>query len=409
MLKAIARIILRQRIPLLIALAVITAFMAYRASFVKLSYESAKILPATDSSYYEYLKFKHRFGEDGTVMVIGFQSPDIFRMDIFNDWYSLTNAVKKMEGIQEVVSVARCFHLERNDSLERLDFKPLLNHRPVNQGEVDYLKNQLDKLPFYQGLLFNNKTNVTLMAITLDQDKLNTKGRIETVNQVKKAADQFAAKNHLTLHYSGLPYIRTAVSQKILSEMKLFLLLALLVTTVILYLFFRSHVAVLFPMIVVIVGVIWSFGTLDLFGFKITILTSLIAPLIIVIGIPNCILLLNKYQQEFSRHGNKMKSLSRSIQRIGVTTFFANVTTAIGFLVFYFTRSEVLQEFGIIAALNVMLTYLISLVLIPIVFSFLPAPSSKHVRHLDSKRLHFILVRVEIGRASCRERVCYPV
>ncbi len=395
MLKAVARIILRQRISLLIALFVITAFMGYRASFVKLSYESAKILPASDSSYNEYIKFKEKFGEDGTVMVIGFQSPDIFKLDIFNGWYNLTNTVKNIEGIQEVVSVGRCFHLERNDSLERLDFKPLVTQRPTSQNEVDRIKNQVDKLPFYQGLLFNNKTNVTLMAITLDQNKLNTKSRIETVNQVKDAADKFAAKNHLSLHYSGLPYIRTAVSQKILSEMKLFLLLALLVTTIILYLFFRSHLAVLFPMIVVIVGVIWSFGTLDLFGFKITILTSLIPPLIIVIGIPNCILLLNKYQQEFNKHGNKIKALQRSIQRIGVTTFFANVTTAIGFLVFYFTRSEVLQEFGIIAALNVMLTYLISLIFIPIVFSFLPPPSSKQVRHLDSKRLNFILVRVD--------------
>ncbi|MCX6290177.1 MAG: efflux RND transporter permease subunit [Bacteroidetes bacterium] len=405
MIETIARIILRQRIPLLIALVVMTAFMAYRASFVKLSYESAKILPASDSSYSEYLAFKEKFGEDGTVMVIGFQSPDIFRLHLFNDWYTLTNDVKSTEGIQEVVSVARCFHLVRNDSLEQLEFKPLLNHQPERQGEVDALKNQVSRLPFYEGILFNKKTNVTLMAITLDQDKLNTKSRIETVRQVKEKADHFASDHHLTLHYSGLPYIRTAVSQKILSEMKLFVLLALLVTTVILFLFFRSHFAVLFSMLVVVFGVIWSFGTLDLFGYKITILTSLIAPLIIVIGIPNCILLLNKYQQEYNRHGNKIKALSRTIRRIGVTTFFANVTTAIGFLVFYFTRSEVLQEFGIIAALNVMLTYLISLVFIPIVFSFLPPPTNRHVKHLGSKRLLFILAQVDYWVHHYRWRI----
>ena len=395
MLKVLARFILRQRVFLLIALLLVTVFLGYRATFVKLSYESAKILPATDSSYSEYLKFKEKFGEDGTVMVIGFQSPDIFRLDVFNHWYTLTNSIKKMEGIQEVISVARCFHLVRNDSLQRLDLKPLITQLPKSQMEVDSLKEIVERLTFYDGLLFNKKTSVTLMAITLDQKKLNTKNRIETVNQVKEAADQFAAANHLTLHYSGLPYIRTAVSQKILGEMKLFVALALLVTTFILFFFFRSHYAVLFPMIVVICGVIWSFGTLDLFGYKITILTSLIPPLIVVIGIPNCILLLNKYQQEFSKHGNKIKSLARAIHRIGAATFLANVTTAIGFFVFYFTRSEVLQEFGIIAALNVMLTYLISIVLIPIVFSFLPPPSNKQVRHLDSKLISYILRAID--------------
>lgn len=395
MLKALAGIILRQRVILLIALLLITAFLAYRATFVRLSYESARILPDTDSSYTEYKSFKEKFGEDGTVMVIGFQSRDIFRLDVFNDWYTLTDSIKKIEGIQEVISVARCFQLVRNDSLQRLDLKPLLAKQPGTQPEVDSLKAKLTAIPFYEGLLFNSKSNVTLMAITLDQDKLNTKSRIETVAQVKDAADLFASKNHLALHYSGLPFIRTAVSQKILGEMILFLVLALLVTTIILYIFFRSRYAVLFPMIVVIFGVIWSFGTLDLFGFRITILTSLIAPLIVVIGIPNCILLLNKYQQEFNNHGNKIKALARSIQRIGVTTFFANVTTAIGFLVFYFTKSEVLQEFGIIAALNVMLTYLISLVFIPIVFSFLPPPSSKQVRHLDSKVVNYMLGKID--------------
>lgn len=405
MLEAVARIILRQRFLMLVILVVITAFMAYRASFVKLSYEAAKILPASDSSYSEYLKFKEKFGEDGTVMVIGFQSPDIFKLNVFSDWYKLTDSIKHIEGIQEVVSVARCYHLIRDDSLQRLDLKPLLTHQPVNQEELDQLKDQFTKLPFYQDLLFNSKTSVTLMAITLDQNKLNTKSRIETVHQVKEAADQFAAKNNITLHYSGLPYIRTAVSEKILSEMKLFLALAFLVTAFILFLFFRSFYAVLFPMIVVVFGVIWSFGTLDLFGFKITILTSLIAPLIIVIGIPNCVLLLNKYQQEFSRHGNKIKALARTIYRISVTAFFANVTTAIGFLVFYFTHSEVLKEFGIIAALNVMLTYLISLIFIPVVFSFLPVPSSRQVRHLESKRLDFILKKIDQSVHHYRWRI----
>src|SRR5207237_9312422 len=70
-------------------------------------------------------------------------------------------------------------------------------------------------------------------------------------------------------------------------------------------------------------------------------------------------------------------------------------TTAIGFLVFYFTKSEVLQEFGIIAALNVMITYLISLVFIPIVFSFLPVPSGKQVSHLERKNLNFILDKID--------------
>ncbi len=405
MLFAAARIILRHRVVSLIVLLALTGGMIYMATFVKLSYEAAKILPPTDSTYAEYLKFKQKFGEDGTVMVIGFQSDSIWQQKLLADWYDLSNDVKSIDGIQEVVSIARAFQVVRNDSLHKLDFKALLSSRPTTQVETDSLQKKISELPFYQGLLYNPDTKVTLMAITLDQNKLNTKSRIATVNQVKDLSEKFATTHNIQLHYSGLPYIRTAVSQKILSEMKMFMVLAILVTAFILFVFFRSFYAVLFPMIVVIFGVIWSFGTLVLFGFKITILTSLIAPLIIVIGLPNCILLLNKYQQEYSKHGNKIKALARSIYRIGVSTFFANVTTAIGFLVFAFTHSDVLIEFGIIASLNVMITYIISLVFIPLVFSFLPPPSAKQTRHLESKTLSKILNKIDHWVHAYRFRI----
>lgn len=409
MLEAAARIILRYRLISLIVLLVLTGGMAFLASSVKLSYEGAKILPPTDSTYAQYLRFKQKFGEDGSVMVIGFQSDSIWEQKLLADWYDLTNNIKSIEGIQEVISIARAFHVTRNDSLHKLDFKPLIKSRPTSQAEVDSLKEEIAHLPFYEGLLYNPETKVTLMAITLDHEKLNTKSRIDIVNHVKEMSEKFSAAHNIELHYSGLPYIRTAVSQKILAEMKMFMILAFVVTALILFIFFRSFYAVLFPMIVVVFGVIWSFGTLELFGFKITILTSLIAPLIIVIGLPNCILLLNKYQQEFAKHGNKVKALARSIYRIGVSTFFANLTTAIGFLVFAFTHSDVLIEFGIIASINVMITYLISLVLIPLVFSYLPPPSPKQISHLDRKTLNKILDKIDHWVHAYRPRIYLTV
>ncbi len=402
--EKLARIILRNRLIMLISLCLITGVMLFLSFRVKLSYETAKILPDNDSTLVTYNKFKQKFGEDGSVMIIGFQSEDLFKLALFNNWYDLTQEIKNVEGIQEVISTARSFNVLRNDSLQQLDFKPILTRKPVSQAEVDSVESILMQLPFYDGLLFNKETNVTVMAVTLDQSKINTKSRIEIVQHIKQIGDKFAAANNLELHYSGLPYIRTAVTAKVVSEMKLFLILAILITACILLFFFRSFYPVLFPMLVVMMGVIWSFGTLVLLGYKITILSSLIAPLIIVIGVPNCILLLNKYQQEFAKHSNQARALSRTISRIGVTTFFANVTTAIGFFVFYFTHSAILQEFGITAALNVMLTYMISLIFIPVVFSFMPPPNPKQIRHLDRKGINLILDKIDVWVHRYRRR-----
>ena len=250
-------------------------------------------------------------------------------------------------------------------------------------------------MPFYKGLIFNKETGANLMAITFNKNELNSKRRLTIVDDIKRVAEVFAKKHDVQMHYSGMPYIRSAIMKKVSGEMTLFLLLAVLVTAVVLWIFFRTLSSVLFSVLVVAVGVLWSVGILQLFGYKITVLTGLIPPLIMVIGLPNCVFIINKYHTEFALHGNKIKALARTIQTIGVSLFLANITTAIGFGVLYFTNSSLLVEFGVVAAISVMTTYLITLILIPIILSILPEPKPKELHHLDAKRINNVLGKVD--------------
>lgn len=391
MFKVVARLILRNRIFLLIAVGVVTAFFLWRATEIKLSYDFARILPANDPWYKAYEKFKEQFGEDGSVMVIGVEDKNFFEKDKFNDWYALGKEIKQIDGIEAVVSEASVFSILKNEDKKIFEIKPVVQNPVASQQELDSIKNVIDDLPFYEGFIRNSETGARLMAVTFDKNKLNTKNRIEIVNTIKEKAEAFGKKNNLAVHISGMPFIRTAITGKVSSELKLFLLLALAVCSVVLFVFFRSFVIVFFSVIVVCIAVVWSLGIIEVCGYKITILSALIPPLIIVIGIPNSILLLNKYHTEFRKHGNKIKALQQMVQRIGLTTFLANVTTSIGFFVFYFTNSILLVEFGLVASLCVMATWLISLILIPVIFSFLPVPDVKHTRHLQAKRMGFLL------------------
>lgn len=401
----ISRFILSNRLVILLILFGLTLFMGFNARDVQLSYDFAKILPDDDPDYRSYLQFKKTFGEDGSVLVIGIKDTAFYQKNKFNDWYSLSRKIKQIDGIEEVVSVARIYNLVRNDSLQRFDFLPILKDTIKYQQQLDSLKEVILNLGFYKNLVHNPETGVHLMAITFDKAKLNTKSRIGIVDSIKLNIDHFAQKYHLEVHYSGLPYIRTAITRKVASELFLFLGLAILVTGLILFLLFRSYKIVLFSILVVIVGVIWSIGTISLFHYKITILTGLIPPLIIVIGVPNSILLLNKYHNEFFKHKNQTRALRKMVERIGVTTFLANVTTAIGFGVFYFTNSAVLMEFGLVAAINVMVTYAISLLLIPIVFSYLPPPAIKKDKHITLKSLTLLLEKVDYWVHHYRWRI----
>lgn len=397
----ISHFILANRRLLLALVLLATVFMGFQAARVKLSYEFAKILPTTDPDYAVYDAFKARFGEDGNVMVIGVETDSMYRLAYFRDWQALNQQIKQIDGIRDVVSNAGLYTITLNESTDKFQFRPLLSQPPQNQAETDSLASTISRLPFYQGLVTDSSGRAHLMAVTFDQKKLNTRGRIATVREVERLVDAFGKRHNTVVHLSGLPYIRTEFTAKVSNEMILFIGLAFVVTGLILLALFRSLTVVGISMAVVTVGVVWAVGYIVLFGYTITILTGLIGPLIIVIGVPNAIFLLNRYHDELNpptKGGpgrSQREALAIATAKVSETTFFANVTTSIGFFVFYFTNSPMLLEFGLVAALGIMSTYATSLILIPIVFSYMPVPSEKQRGHLDSPILTRFLTWVD--------------
>jgi predicted RND superfamily exporter protein len=391
---AFARIILRNRLAILIVTGIITLFMAYLAFKVELTYNGTRILPADDSTYIEYENFKTQFGEDGAVMAIGIQSDKLFQKDIFNAWYDLGQNISKIEGVKSMLSITQIQDLTKDTTEQTFKFKKILSKRPGSQAAVDSIKDKIYSLPFYDGLLLNRKSNVTVMLLTLDRKIVDSKNRLALVTKITDKGDEFGQSIGTEVHYSGLPYIRTINTKRISSELILFSLLSILITAIVLFVIFRSVKAILIPMVVVFLSLIWSVGTVVLFGYKLSALTGLIPPLIIIIGIPNCIFITNIFHREFVNHGNKIKAIARVIVRMGMALFLTNFNTALGFATFTFTQSKILSEFGVVSSINVMLVFIFSIVHVPILFSYVDAPPPKHTKHLDYKWMATLVKRI---------------
>ncbi|MGZ3907909.1 MAG: efflux RND transporter permease subunit [Bacteroidia bacterium] len=379
---------------MLLAVAAITAFMGYKAKDVEITYQFAKLLPDTDSASIDYEFFKSKFGQDGSVLVIGCDIDQLKTPKNFNLWCDLGDKIKNTAGIEGVLSVGRLKELVLNDSLGKFEQRKIMKKKPETQEELNALWDKIYSLKFYEGILFVPKANSTLMAVTFSKSLLNTKNRLAITDSVKKCGDEFSKLSGVELHYSGMPYIRTNVARKIQHEMTFFMVLALIVTGLVLFIFFRNLTPVLFSLLVVLCGVTFCVGFMVIMGYKLSVLSVLVPPLIIVIGVPNCVLLLNKYHTEFTRTGNKLKSLHLSIERTSVSLFFANFTTSIGFAVFCAIPNRLLFEFGLIASASVMATYIFSLITVPSIFSYLPNPSRKHTKHIEGKFLRKLLTGV---------------
>lgn len=389
--QRLAGFVLKFRLPLLVVLLAGTVVMAYFARKVELSYEANKSIPLNNIKYKEYLEFKGRFGEDGNMMVLGIQTDSFFSREFFNDYIQLNNDLKKVEFVENVLSVPFAINLVKNDSTRKLAALPLFKGDLQQQAVIDSLSGIFHNLPFYKGLLYNPDTHAYMMLINISKGIMGTPRRTEVVDNVMKLGTAFGKKHHTEVRMSGLPLIRTIMANKVKRELNLFLVLSFVLTALILLLFFRSVSAVLMSMIVVAIGVIWSVATIVLCGYKITLLTGLIPPLIVVIGIPNCVYFLNKYHTEYAKDGNKTRALVHMIQRMGVVTLFTNLTAAIGFGVFCFTKSSLLKEFGVVAGLNIMWIFAISFVFLPAVLSYLPPPKTKHTSYLDNRLFRALL------------------
>jgi predicted RND superfamily exporter protein len=388
--ELIARIILRNRIVILGCIALITILLAFQWKNIRFTQTEANLIPADDKVNVDYNKFLKEFGEEGNLIVIATKDKKIFTPKVYQAWSELMTEIKSHQEVTLVVSVDNLRKLTKNDSLETFELKPLVDKSKIQDEQ--YLKQiqteLFTKLPFYEGLLFNKKTGAIRSAIYLDKKIVNTKTRKEFVlNNLIPALDKFKKATNVDLHTSGMPYIRTLNAKTIIDEIGLFIGAALLITSLIFFYFFRSFRATLISLIVVIIGVMWSFGIMGALGYEITVLTALVPTLVIVIGIPNCIFFINKYHQEYHKHSNKAKALQRVITKTGTATLMTNITTAVGFATFIATNNVLLREFGVVTTINIMAIYTLSLLLIPIFFSYIPSPIARHLGHLERESL----------------------
>ncbi|VAV85991.1 Exporter protein, RND family [hydrothermal vent metagenome] len=385
--EIVARLILRNRVVIIIAIILITYFFSLQWDKMRFTYTEANLLPDSHEVNLEYNAFLEKFGEEGNLIVLGVKDSTLFSIKKLNAWNKLSTSFKKEKEVETVISISDLQKLVKNNAKKQFDLEPFIKDSITSKAQLETLEKQLfEKYPFYDNFLFNKDTRTIRSAIYLDKAIVNTPARKDfIINILIPKIKAFEDAYNLDVHISGMPYVRTLNSQNIIDEIGTFIIAALFVTSLIFFFFFRSFRATLISMVIVIIGVMWTFGIIGILEYEITVLTALIPPLIIVIGIPNCIFLINKYQHEVKKHGNKAKSLQRVISKIGNATLMTNVTTASGFATFIITDSKLLTEFGIVASLSILAIFILCLLIIPIIYSYMPMPKDKHLEHLSKR------------------------
>ena len=392
----LAEWIIRYRMPLSLAIALITIVMGYYASKVEMSYEFARTVPPHDPDMIYHEQFKAQFGEDANLIAVGLKDSAVYQLDNFLAFRELGEGIRKISGVTQVLSLPMLKMISKDTTKSTFYLADVFSDTITTQQQLDSLLHIARDQKIYADQLINTKNGATMMLVSVKKEVMNSALRVGMANSLMEEGKKFEDKTNIQLHYAGLPFIRTVVAVALKREMNIFLIASALVTGVIMFAFFRSFRAVLFSMIIIGILVVWTLGTLQIFGFKITLLSGLIPPVIVTIGVTNAIYLLNKYHLEYIRTKDKTQAILIVVRKMGLAMFLTNLTVAIGFLTLLATDITILREFGIVAGLNILALFFVCLVMIPSVLYWLPVPTTKHLRHLEFKMMGSFLKWVDI-------------
>jgi predicted RND superfamily exporter protein len=394
--NSLASAIIKYRLLFIILIGVITVFMGYHMTKITMSYDFARTVPPEDEDLIYFNAFKEKFGEDGNIIVVGMKDDAVYKLDNFDELRSLAKRIKKIEGVNDVVALPTLKMIVKDTVNKKFTFKDIFPETVSSQQELDSLLQLARDQKIYSGQIMNSSNGATMMLISVQKEVMNSVRREAMTDSLQAEGSRFEKSTNITLRYAGLPFMRTVVANSIRNEMKIFLIASVVVTGFIMFLFFRSFRSVMFSMIIIGVLVVWTLGTIALFGYKITLLTGLVPPVIVTIGITNAIYLLNKYHLEFAKTQDKLEAITVVVRKMGLAMFLTNLTVAIGFLTLLATDITILREFGIVAGINIMALFFVSLIMIPSVFSWLPVPSEKHLRHLNFPIMGWFLKMIDL-------------
>ncbi|HET9054582.1 MAG TPA: efflux RND transporter permease subunit, partial [Cyclobacteriaceae bacterium] len=395
--NAWAETIIKYRAIFLVAIAVVTAFMGWQATKIVMAYDFARTVPPEDPDLLYFNSFKQKFGEDGNIIVVGMKDSAVYQRDNFQALRELSNAIKKISGVTEVISLPTLKMIVKDTAEKSFEFQNIFPDIITTQPQLDSLLQLALDQKIYSGQIINSSNGALMMLVAVKKEVMNSKAREAMTDSLVATGTHFEEQTNIKLRYAGLPFMRTVVANSVRKEMNVFLIASAVVTGLIMFVFFRSFRAVLFSMIIIGVLVVWTLGTLALFGYKITLLTGLIPPVIVTIGITNAIYLLNKYHLEYQKTKNKTDAIYVVVKKMGLAMFLTNLTVAIGFLTLLATDITILREFGIVAGINILALFFVCLIMIPSVFSWLPVPTARHLQHLNFRLLNKFLELIDLS------------
>lgn len=344
--------------PIGIVIAVVTVVLALAMFQLETDHTAGSFVSDEEEFVREFQETSEVFGRSETILYVVFHETNPYDRSFLQRLDSLTSYISGLRGVQNVLSLSNMPHLIRRGS-------DLVTSTVYDRGlTTEELRGRFEQLPFLEGLLLSDDGSATVMMVRIDPAFNATPERVDLVDRIEAVAEEMPGAASL----AGFPYLRTQYAKRVEREAPLFTVLALFISLFFLYITFRAWRAVVIPTLIVVLGIVWTFGLMAIFGQKMNIVTAVLPALIVIIGMANAIHLSTKFFDQYAALQDRKKAVVETVRTVGLATFLTCLTTAIGFAVLLLSGNRLLMGFGGFAAVGIMILYVLSVTIIPITY-----------------------------------------
>jgi uncharacterized protein len=358
----------KSSIAVVVSVIVVTLLCVWLALGLRFSYDFEAFFPQDDPETDFYLELRNRFETDNDFFIVALENNgSVFQQAFLSKVDSLSHALAGIPDVTAATGPTDLKRIIRDPVLGQVMEVPMLRWQQPEAYAADSI--ELAGTTGLVGWFFS--ADYRTVAIHLRHTQKLSKDRCDQLSEnIETVVGGFDfPKTHL---------IGRALGQKLyvelmIHELILFISLSLLLTTIFLFIAFRSAWGILIPTLVVLISILWTVGFIRLMGNELDLMLTILPTILFVVGMSDSVHVLTKYMQELRNGREKKDAIRYAFKSIRLATFLTAVTTSIGFLTLVLSNIEPISKFGIYTSVGIMLAYGLTYSLLPAIL-FLAKP-----------------------------------
>ena len=380
MFDALVGFLIRRRAVFLAVVALLTVGAAWLAVRIQFDFSPQAVLEGDDDFVRYCEQFKATFGSGDAVVLVVVEATgesDVMTAEALT-WQA--GAARKLSGLEMVQRVDSLAELQMPTfsiipPLVRLS--PIITALPADAQAEARLRGAVAKLPLIEGALISRDGRLATLVVNLDPARRDIDSLGDAVAQINSALADPPPPPGYAVHLTGIPVMRVDIVKSLQADLVWLLPLAAVGFAVVLAAVFRRLVGVLLPLLAVGAALAWTTAGIVLAGESLNIVSNVLPILMFVIGMANCVHVVNRYAQDAAGPGVTRQDAAKStMSHMAMACLLTSVTTAIGFGSLLAARSKVLQALGWQAMVGIAMLYVCTIVLFSAMLGWFRPPAS---------------------------------